>query len=307
MQLNRISFIYCPSFYYRYGRRSPPPCATGGIRRIDIDWEYPVEGGADPSGNPADRDNYTLLLAELRAALDAATPSGSERKLLTIASSPNPAYVGNMDLAAMDDILDWVNVMTYDYNGAWQSTSAHNAPLTPNPAPSNPFPGYSVAGTVDAYLAAGLRGSKLVVGMPTYGRAWRSMPAGPSGTGLFSSCGGSCPATGTWEAGVLDYKDIAANYVTNPAYTRHWDAVSGVPFLYNGDVFVSYDDAESICLKSDFVMDSGLGGAMVWAASSDRNHELQHVIAARVLEGRSCSEGGGAGRRRHRHRRLMRA
>lgn len=256
---------------------------------IDIDWEFPVEGGLNPSGNPADRENYTLLLQALRDALDAATPAGSERKLLTIATSPNPNYVVHLEVPALDTVLDWINVMTYDYNGAWQPTAAHNAPLYGNPEPGNPFPTYSVQGTVNRYLSAGLRPSKLVVGMPTYGRGWSSIPAGPSGTGLFSSCGGSCAAPGTWEAGVLDYSDIRDNYLTNPAYVRHWDVASEVPYLYNGNIFISYDDPESICLKSNFVMDLDLGGAMVWAASSDWNFELQHIIAQRVLDNQPCA------------------
>jgi chitinase len=209
-----------------------------GFDGIDVDWEYPVEGGLTSSNNAADKENYTLLLRAIRNALDAIGGQVTERPLLTIASSPNPAYLDNMEVDALDGILDWVNVMTYDYNGAWQSTTAHNAPLYENRATGNPFPSYSIHNTVTAYLAAGLRPSKLVVGMPTYGRGWSSIPSGSS-SGLFASCSGSCPSRGTWEAGVLDYKDIKVNYIGQAGYTRYWDAASQVPYLYNGDVFVS--------------------------------------------------------------------
>jgi len=38
---------------------------------IDLDWEYP--GDPDQGGRPEDTPNYTLLLAEMRAAINAET------------------------------------------------------------------------------------------------------------------------------------------------------------------------------------------------------------------------------------------
>ena len=258
-----------------------------GFDGIDIDWEYPVEGGLNPSNDPTDKENYTLLLKALRAAMDVL--ERDERPLLTIASSPNPNYVRHMELEEFDKVLDWVNVMLYDYNGAWMNTAAHNTPLYNNPDARNPFPEYNIDTTVKAYLAAGLRRSKLVMGMETIGRSWSNIP-----DGLFTTCTSwNCVGPGTWlpgGEGVLDYKDIRNNYVGASGYTRYWDSDSMVPYLYNKDngVFISYDDEESICIKSNYLMDEGLGGAMVWAASSDANFELQHVIHKRMILDQSC-------------------
>ena len=49
-----------------------------------------------------------------------------------------------------------------------------------------------------------------------------------------------------------------------------------MPWLYSKDTatFITYDDEKSIRLKSEFVKDLDLGGAMFWEFASDRNHDL---------------------------------
>jgi len=61
---------------------------------IDIDWEFPVAGGMQ--GNverPADKENFTLLLAELRRELDAQGAKDHRHYELTIAASARPQEI----------------------------------------------------------------------------------------------------------------------------------------------------------------------------------------------------------------------
>jgi chitinase len=75
---------------------------------------------------------------------------------------------------------------------------------------------------------------------------------------------------GTWEAGVWDYRDLAANYVDKKA-KRFWDDAAKVPWLFDArsGLMISYDDAESMTAKARYVRANKLGGVMVWELSGD--------------------------------------
>lgn len=231
-----------------------------GFDGVDIDWEYPGGGGLPGNvSRPEDPANFTLLLEALRAELDA---RGSGY-LLTIAAPAAPALIDPLELEAIHPVLDWINVMTYDFHGGWDSVTGFNSPLYA--APGDPTPALNTDAAVQAYLDGGVPAHKVVVGVPFYGRGWSGVPA--TSSGLFQPSTGLPP--GTWEAGVFDYHDLAANYVT-PA-TRHFSDEAKVPWLYDPatGVFISYDDAESLGAKTAYIRDHDLGGAMFWELSGD--------------------------------------
>lgn len=82
---------------------------------------------------------------------------------------------------------------------------------------------------------------------------------------------------GTWEHGVFDYDHIKKSYL--PHYKRFWDNSSKVPYLFNPDtgIWISYDDAQSIRLKAEYIKREKLAGAMFWELSGDRENELINV------------------------------
>ncbi|TVY00524.1 glycosyl hydrolase family 18 protein [Cohnella terricola] len=244
---------------------------------IDLDWEYPVGGGlAGNSVRAADKQNYTLLLQKVREKLNAAGIVDGKTYLLTIASSASPTFAQNTELSKIASILDWINIMTYDFNGGWQNISAHNAPLYYDPAAASAgvtnASTFYVAAGVQSHLDAGVPASKIVLGMPFYGRGWANVGTGNNGQYQISS---GLPA-GTWEAGVFDYSDLEARYINKNGYTRYWNDTAKVPYLYNASnrTYISYDDAESFGHKTAFIKSKGLGGAMFWEFSGDRNKTL---------------------------------
>jgi len=245
-----------------------------GMDGVDLDWEYPVAGGlAGNSVRPADKQNYTLLLREVRKELDTAGAADGKSYSLTIASGASQTYAANTELGEIVKTVDWINIMTYDFNGGWSAKSAHNAPLYSDPAAvaagipdANTF---NSASAVQTYLNSGVPASKLVLGLPFYGRGWKGCASGPKGDGQYQSCNGA-PA-GTWEAGVFDYGDLAAKYVNKNGFVRYWNDTAKVPYLYQASTgtFISYDDEQSFGYKINDIKSLGLGGGMFWELSSD--------------------------------------
>lgn len=235
---------------------------------VDLDWEFPVEGGmAGNRHRPEDRANYTLLVTDIRRALNELERGKRKRYLVTIGVGAASEHVRNLDVPALSRVLDFINVMTYDYHSGG-TTTHFNAPLAA--AAGDPTPGLNVRASIDAYIAAGAPPSKLVVGVPFYGYGYvgvDSMQKGRFQTGT-SSPPSSTTTANQW-AGAIRYYRIAE--ALRSGFTRHWDARAGVPWLYNARTrtWITYDDIESIGLKINLVGTRKLGGIMIWELSGD--------------------------------------
>lgn len=248
-----------------------------GFDGLDIDWEYPVGGGLEGNDtSPDDRRNYTLLLQEIRRQLDQAESEDDATYLLTIAAPAGPSIMENLELGTIHEPLDWINLMAYDFHGSWSERTNFNAPLfAPSDDPTPNAAALSVDAAVRGYLDAGTPASKLVLGVPFYGRGWTG--ALDTSDGLYSTHTGAAP--GTWEAGVLDYDDIVANYLPS-TFSRHWDDEAQVPWLHDSTsgVMITYDDVESMERKARYVADRDLRGAMYWELSGDRHADLLSAL-----------------------------
>ena len=83
-----------------------------GFDGIDIDYEYPT--AEDRGGSPEDTDNYLALVKEMRSAF-------SQNYLITIAAPASHWYLRHFKIGEMSKYLDFINVMTYDIHGIWDS------------------------------------------------------------------------------------------------------------------------------------------------------------------------------------------
>ncbi|TJY42580.1 glycoside hydrolase family 18 protein [Cohnella pontilimi] len=247
---------------------------------VDLDWEYPVGGGLDGnSARPEDKQNYTLLLQNVRKKLDAAGKADGKHYLLTIASGASQSFVNHTELKKIAKVVDWINIMTYDFNGTWQKTSAHNAPLYDDPAAKAAgVNSGSVHSAVRQHLGAGVPAGKLVLGMPFYGHGWDGCPA--LNNGEYQVCAGGSAA-----AGSVNFSVLQDQYINKNGYTRYWNDKSKVPFLYNptNGTFISYDDEQSVGHKTAYIASNKLAGAMFWELGGDRNNTLLSKLAADLL------------------------
>jgi chitinase len=231
---------------------------------IDVDWEYPT-GGGDASNveRPEDPANFRLLLAELRRQLDEAGARDGRRYELTIAASASPSSLARLAPARLAPLLDFVNVMTYDYHAG--SPMAHfNAPLFA--ASDDPTPGASIDSTMRAYLAAGVPREKLLVGVPFYGRAYGGVASDRAG--LFAR---STATPENWRDADGDWRVLARTKLRDRAWIRSWHEGAQVPWLYHPPTgtWISYDDPRSVAAKADYVRTRGLGGIIVWELGGD--------------------------------------
>lgn len=211
-----------------------------GLDGIDIDWEYPTSDAAGISASPDDRANFTLLMRDIRSTI-------GPDKLLTLASLADARYIEFRDILRY---IDYVNVMAYDMGNAHH----HHASLY-----RSEYSGYCTADeAVKYHLAAGVPPSKLVLGMPFYGK----------GSKEYARYGGRMPK--------------------RPQDREIWDDAAKVPLYVDstGTMLYGFENLRSIAAKCGYAIVHRLRGGMYWEYNSeDGNHEFARTTAEK-LKGR---------------------
>ena len=249
---------------------------------IDIDWEYPaVEDAA----------NYIALLQSLRKALDAQGALDQTHYYLTIAVGAGIDKINNLtkeQWLSVADAVDYMGVMTYDFHGAWDQYSDFMSAmqLDPNNDPTindQALKRYNLTDAMQAYLDMGIPSSKLIVGIPMYGRMMKIAKAGTT-QGLYQPVTGV--PQGEWDnsqsgyTGMLNYNCIVdpstcGNHFNLPRLTLVDPSQSKLgqyaltPWGYADNLFVTYDDAKSAAYKVQWIKKNQFGGAMLWDLTSD--------------------------------------
>uniref|UniRef100_A0A6G1SIN4 Putative chitinase 3 n=1 Tax=Aceria tosichella TaxID=561515 RepID=A0A6G1SIN4_9ACAR len=226
---------------------------------LDIDWEFPTA---------ADKKNFVDLLKELRDAFDAeAKEKRLPKLLLTCAVSAGSETVkSGYDVAPIGQYVDFINIMSYDFHGKWESKTGHNAPLFASASETEWRKQLSMDFGVKLWERMGAPKSKLVIGLATYGRSFTLANNQQYGMNAPTTGGGKAGEF-TREAGFLAFYEICDMLKQGASY--HWDEEQAVPYAVHGDQWVGFDDELSIRNKVKWLNDQGYAGAMVWALDMD--------------------------------------
>lgn len=238
-----------------------------GLDGIDIDWEYPCNDQAGIGADPADKENFTLLLQALRDHL-------GPRRIVSIAAGAGEYFVRDTQMDRVAQIVDYVQLMTYDMKGGFTHITGHHAGLR---ASKGDTTGLNTVDIVQMFHAAGVPLEKTVIGAAFYSRRWTGVHA-ENETGLLQpadSVGGGGPR----------YSDLTEEFIRGGGFTRHWDEAAQAAYLWNGTEFISYESPEAIALKCRYLKDAGLLGIMYWEHYCDTTHELLRTIAREMRQG----------------------
>lgn len=245
---------------------------------VDIDWEYPGGGGANSSlGNSAtDGDTYVALMQELRAMLDELETETGRDYELTSAIGVGAAKLANVDYGQAQSYMDYIFMMSYDFYGAWDFNKlGHQTGLyAPEFRPNDELTqSYTVDAATRTLLGQGVPSNKLIVGAAMYARGWSGVNGYDSTSHLSGQATGAIP--GTWEAGILDYREIAT-MVASPEWDYYYDTTAEAPYIFNpsNGNLASFDDARSVNAKGSYVLNHQLGGLFSWEIDADNGDIL---------------------------------
>ncbi|KJZ69595.1 hypothetical protein HIM_11009 [Hirsutella minnesotensis 3608] len=226
-----------------------------GFDGVDINWEHPTDD--------KQAEDLVCLLRGVRQELDlyAATQAEGHHFQLSIAAPAGPDLYRVLNLKAIGAIVDFINLMAYDFTGGFSTISGHTSNLDRSLDNPDATP-FNINSTVQAYLQGGMPPEKIVLGIPLIGRSFENT----AGIGQpFQGVG-----SGSWDPGVWDYKDLP-----RAESETYFDSESGASYTYDAKTreLISFDTPVTVEQKASYVKDMHLGGCMFWEASADRMEE----------------------------------
>ena len=208
-----------------------------------VDWEHPV--------SPKDGENFLELFNSLRRNMPA------PRYMVTTALAAGQWALRNLDLTAVQERVDYVNLMAYDFSGRWEHVAGHHAQLYTPRFPHSEAALLSGHSAVEYLLHRGVDPAKIILGIPLYGRSFE----GASVVGdRFNRLA---------ENPEFDYK-----YLPRHGAMELEDLELGAACCSGGvEGFVSYDSRNTAKMKARYVKSRKLGGLFYWTATGDRMGE----------------------------------
>ncbi len=255
---NQAALLGSTTARLRLAQQAAAAVRDRGADGINLDFEPIASGYAD---------EFTALVRTMRSELNKIAPGYQ----LTFDTT---GYIGNYPIedATAPGGADAIFIMGYDYRTSSASTAGSIAPLG--------GPAYDLLETIAAYRAR-VPASKLILGVPYYGRAWSTETDKVRSKNISGTKYGTS-ATALYETAI----GLAAEH------GRRWDATEKTPWtVYRKETCTTtygcvtswrqlyYDDAQSLAAKYDTINLQGLRGAGIWALGYDGTRtELWNVL-----------------------------
>ncbi|KAF1752399.1 hypothetical protein GCK72_018954 [Caenorhabditis remanei] len=257
------------------------------IDGVDLDWEYPDMNGKD-------KKNHVTLTRELREKFNemAKANGRTDPYIITLASAAGEWNLRNgYDLSEILKYADFINVMTYDYYGAWNSKwGAYTG--TPAPLYFGSLKGFSGKLNADFsmrfYTCKTKKPSQLNMGVPFYGRYWKNVLGPIDKTDEMWRT--AAPSNGVYEGGYVGWRNLEKEGWNKEATS--WHEKTKTPYILNSGarMFLGFENERSLREKMKYATDRNLGGLMIWALDLDDDADtLLNLVSSASL----CSGGSG--------------
>lgn len=238
-----------------------------GFDGVDLDWEFPQ--------NPEDMENLSHLLDEWRDEVKKEAKATGRAELLLSAAVyySADAFLSGLQRSypsgSISKNLDWINIMNYDYHGAWDPTltGAHAALFDPK---SNVSTSYGV----QSWIRSGVPLSKLIMGLPLYGRTWQLKDPRSYSIGAPAVDVGPGPD----KTGVLTYAEVVKYNKDHKAKVVH-DMETVSVYSVTGTTWIGYDDTKSVAVKIGYARALGLRGYFFWAVNGDYKWKISKTAS----------------------------
>lgn len=236
-----------------------------GYDGLDIDWEYP--------SSTLDTQTFYALMTGLRQIFPSPT---------YLLSAYVPPWGGTgYDVAGLEAVVDYWNVLMYDCAGPWTDDGQLNSPIfwnTNDPEPWECQPGGSVEQAANIYLNDFLvPASKINMGTPFYGYLYTDVSA------EFGSClpliQDSC---GNNRVPSENYGTFIKQRINQMGWKTYHDVQALVPYMLRTDGqpgYITYDDALSTYTRIWYAeWERGLGGGFIWSLDADYDGKSQDLL-----------------------------
>jgi len=218
---------------------------------IDLDWEYPViEGYPGHKYSLEDKQNFTALVRELRNAF-------GDKYELSFAAGGFVEYLQkSIEWEKVAPLVNYINLMSYDLVNGYSKVTGHHTALSFSQDQKE-----SVRTAVEFLDFLKVPLNKIAIGAAFYARVWENVD--DKNNGLYQS--------GSFKD-FVEYKNFETYFAENEGFHEYFDRTTEAYYRYSPTkkLFATFDNAESIKLKTKYALKNKLGGIMFWQLGGDK-------------------------------------